>query len=126
MGILDETSRNEPVGCQHLLRAARRCKPRLHCFGHIHEAWGAQRVTWKEGDDLDVNTEEHVKERTEVQVDEEKMERERAVHVNISHEGHEELQFGKETLMVNASIMTLTYKPLQGPWLIDMDLPKAG
>ncbi|KAF2190592.1 hypothetical protein K469DRAFT_811524, partial [Zopfia rhizophila CBS 207.26] len=44
LGRLDKTYRGEPVGCEHLLRAARRCKPRLHCFGHIHEGWGAERV----------------------------------------------------------------------------------
>jgi hypothetical protein len=124
--ILDVARRDGSVGCEHLLRAARRCKPRLHCFGHIHEAWGAQRVTWKEGDDLDVQSEEHVARKKDVLVDEEKMERERAVSVDISHDGGDELQVGKETLMVNASIMTLTYKPWQGPWLVDMDLPKAG
>jgi hypothetical protein len=125
MGILDETRRDGPVGCQHLLRAARRCKPRLHCFGHIHEDWGAQRVVWKEGDDLDVKSEEHVEKRVEVQVDGDKMAQERAVEIDISHEGGQELEFGKETLMVNASIMTLTYKPLQEPWLVDLDLPKS-
>lgn len=80
---------------------------------------------WKEGNDLDVKSDEHVEKRVEVQVDEEKMAQERAVCVDISREGGQELEFGKETLMVNASIMTLTYKPLQGPWLVDVDLPKA-
>jgi hypothetical protein len=28
------------------------------------------------------------------------------------------------TLMVNASIMDLEYKPTNSPWLIDLDLPK--
>lgn len=125
MGILDATNRGEPVGCEHLLRAARRCKPRLHCFGHIHEAWGAQRVTWKDGNDLDVKIGEHVASQEEVRVDVEQMRRERAVHVDISSEGGRELEFGTQTLMVNASIMSLRYDPWQGPWLVDMDLLKA-
>jgi hypothetical protein len=41
MGILDQTMREgESVGCEHLRRAVERCRPRMHCFGHIDEAWG--------------------------------------------------------------------------------------
>ncbi|MCJ1475089.1 hypothetical protein MMC13_003749 [Lambiella insularis] len=34
------------VGCPQLLRALRRAKPLLHCFGHIHEGAGAEVVDW--------------------------------------------------------------------------------
>ena len=44
MGLRDETYRDEHVRCEHFLRAARRYKPRLHCFGHIYEGWGAERA----------------------------------------------------------------------------------
>ncbi|KAF2830169.1 Metallo-dependent phosphatase [Ophiobolus disseminans] len=125
MGILDATRTGEHVGCEHLLRAARRCKPRLHCFGHIHEAYGAQRVTWNLGEELDVKVEEHVERSKNVQIDMDAVVEARASKLDISKEGGDELRFGKETLMVNASIMTLTYKPWNGPWLVDMDLPKA-
>ncbi|RMD41270.1 hypothetical protein DV735_g3873, partial [Chaetothyriales sp. CBS 134920] len=39
--ILDRTFRDEDAGCTHLRRAVEWAKPRLHCFGHIHEAWGS-------------------------------------------------------------------------------------
>ena len=39
-GILDTTSRGEAVGCDDLLEAVQRIRPRLHLFGHIHEAYG--------------------------------------------------------------------------------------
>ena len=39
-GILDRTFRGEDVGCDDLLEAAQRVKPKLHVFGHIHEAYG--------------------------------------------------------------------------------------
>jgi Icc-related predicted phosphoesterase len=39
-GILDWTARGERVGCEDLLEAVRRVKPRLHVFGHIHEGYG--------------------------------------------------------------------------------------
>ncbi len=44
-GILDETARGQHVGCPHLLeRLATLEKLRLHICGHIHEAYGVQRV----------------------------------------------------------------------------------
>lgn len=43
---MDGTKTGDLAGCPHLLRAAMRSRPLLHCFGHIHEGWGAERVTW--------------------------------------------------------------------------------
>lgn len=125
LGILDTTSRGEHVGCQHLLRAARRCKPRLHCFGHIHETWGAQRVKWNQSEKLDIKVDDHVERSQEVQVDMEDSAISSAVRVDISKAGGEEVKYGEETLMVNASIMTLRYKPWNSPWLVDLDLERA-
>lgn len=125
MGILDEVYNGGHVGCEHLLRAARRCKPRMHCFGHIHEGWGAQKIQWKEGDELDVELRDHVQRATPIDVDEQQMKDAHAAYVDISHGGEHAVEFGRETLMVNASIMSVRYKPVQGPWLVDMDLEKA-
>jgi hypothetical protein len=125
MGVLDATYTGEHVGCEHLLRAARRCKPRLHCFGHIHEGWGAQRVTWKGGEDLDVKAEDHIEESEDIQVNMEDAVESRAVGLDVSSECATPLDFGKDTLMVNASIMTVTYKPWNSPWLVDLDLEQA-
>ncbi|KAF1831559.1 Metallo-dependent phosphatase [Decorospora gaudefroyi] len=125
MGILDATRTGEAVGCQHLLRAARRCKPRLHCFGHIHEGWGAQKVRWNDSGELDINIEEHIEAIDTVHVDEEIARENRAATVDISRGGETAVEIGKETLMVNASIMTLQYKPWNGPWLVDMELETA-
>jgi hypothetical protein len=56
----------------------------LHCFGHIHEGWGAERVRWKEDDDIDIDWEKHVERAAWIEVDEEKMNSERAEVVDIS------------------------------------------
>ncbi|MCA9490041.1 MAG: metallophosphatase domain-containing protein [Myxococcales bacterium] len=39
-GVLDRTSRGQDVGCDDLLAAVARARPRLHVFGHIHEDVG--------------------------------------------------------------------------------------
>lgn len=39
-GILDRAFRGEDVGCDDLRDAVERIRPRLHVFGHIHEAYG--------------------------------------------------------------------------------------
>lgn len=39
-----------PAGCPDLFTAVARAKPRVHCFGHIHEAWGAYLARWKTPD----------------------------------------------------------------------------
>jgi uncharacterized protein (DUF2461 family) len=125
MGVLDATHTGEHVGCEHLLRAARRCKPRLHCFGHIHEGCGAQRVMWKENEDLNVEIKDHIEESEDIQVNIEDVVKRRTVELDASSESETPLGFGKETLMVNASIMTVTYKPWNSPWLVDLDLEQA-
>ncbi|EUC48211.1 hypothetical protein COCMIDRAFT_87874 [Bipolaris oryzae ATCC 44560] len=123
-GVLDATQTGELVGCQHLLRAARRCRPRLHCFGHIHEGWGAQKVLWNNGEP-DIKPEQCIQRADTIPVDGGKTANERAATVDISQGSSIAVEFGKETLMVNASIMNVRYDPWNGPWLVDLDLERA-
>jgi Icc-related predicted phosphoesterase len=39
-GVLDRTRHGLDVGCEELLAAVRRRPPRVHVFGHVHEAHG--------------------------------------------------------------------------------------
>lgn len=49
--------------------------------------------------------------------------KEGAYLVDASSESTGPLKFGQDTLMVNASMMNLAYRPLQAPWIVDLDLP---
>jgi Icc-related predicted phosphoesterase len=41
-GILDTTLGGQQVGCADLREAVLKIRPKLHVFGHIHEAYGIQ------------------------------------------------------------------------------------
>ncbi|ESZ95898.1 hypothetical protein SBOR_3711 [Sclerotinia borealis F-4128] len=43
--ILDQVD-GQNLGCPNLLRAIGRMRPLMHCFGHIHEGYGANIFTW--------------------------------------------------------------------------------
>ncbi|SPO03802.1 uncharacterized protein DNG_06485 [Cephalotrichum gorgonifer] len=47
-GVLDYAASGDRAGCEHLFRAVEKARPRIHCFGHIHEAWGAYYGHWAE------------------------------------------------------------------------------
>lgn len=146
LGILDTTYTGQPVGCEHLRQAVQRCRPRLHCFGHIHEAWGAVRKTWdaeadshealswevpqREPWDMEVEGEPEytAHESTATTINpivravpsRETQVRKKCIYLDAT-----DLHFGKETVFVNASIMDLRYKPVNAPWLVDLMLPAA-
>ncbi len=61
-----------------------------------------------------------------VEVEREKVVQERGVYVDLSEGSEEGLRWGEETLFVNASIMDVWYKPVNAPWVIDLDLPVKG
>ncbi len=44
-GILDQTPDGEHVGCDDLMGAVARVKPKLHVFGHVHHGYGTKEVS---------------------------------------------------------------------------------
>lgn len=106
--ILDVIYTGANVGCQALMRAVSRARPLLYCFGHIHEAHGAQLITWKDD---------------ESKIGPEAIEKQTSTSNAYPGTITPPLEFGKETLMVNASIMSLTYKPVNAPWIVELALP---
>ncbi|RAH58655.1 Ser/Thr protein phosphatase family protein [Aspergillus piperis CBS 112811] len=111
-GVLDQVVPNHmSVGCEHLYRAVKRARPRLHVFGHIHEGYGATRREWSSGNE------------SVIQCDKERTLEERCARVDVSGEGGNGLRVGEETLFVNASVVTVQYHAVNAPWVVEMDLP---
>lgn len=136
-GILDHTIHGESVGCDHLLTAVSRCRPLLHCFGHIHEAWGAEIRLWadeaktgaalvalEDQSKLNPGTSivpiSHPTESLEVDAP-----RADDGFQNVSVIDARGVEHGKQTVFVNASIMDVRYVPRQWPWLVRINLPEA-
>ncbi|PYI36505.1 hypothetical protein BP00DRAFT_421451 [Aspergillus indologenus CBS 114.80] len=111
-GILDHVGPDHvSVGCEHLYRAVRRARPRLHVFGHIHEGYGAMRREWSTGND------------SIIQCDQPRTREEHCARVDVSRASMMPLNPGQETLFVNASVVNVQYHPINAPWLVEMELP---
>lgn len=136
-GRLDRTSGGDFVGCPHLLRAVMRARPLLHCFGHIHEGWGAEIANWTSDVDkvaIDTTTIQDWKDGkwrdgvaaqqgiAAVSIDQDATLDQHAASLDLSSSG-KAISQGEQTAFVNAAIMDVTYKPLNAPWLVDVDLP---
>ena len=147
-GIMDYTHARERAGCPDLFAAVARARPQLHCFGHVHEGWGAKLVTWRHHPsenpshftDID-NERSFVLEKLAglKQSKFDSLEAAEAKMKKMAHYTHERccttshctgdaspLELGAQTLFVNASIAGTDSLLTQKPWLIDIELPRAG
>jgi hypothetical protein len=115
-GVLDTVVNGGSVGCEGLFAAVKRARPRVHVFGHIHEGYGALRAEW--GADMTLGG-------TKVVCDEDRVREERGAYVDVSADSGRPLQFGEETLFVNASVLDERYRAVNAPWVVDLDLPVA-
>jgi Calcineurin-like phosphoesterase len=146
-GIMDYTHGRERAGCPDLFAAVARARPKIHCFGHIHEGWGGKLVTWKGNcgekpshftaiDNerstvieklawLEVSmfdTEEDVERKREKV---ERYEKERCVRTSHCEGDEQPLQAGMQTLFLNASVCDSGGELMQKPWLVEIELPTA-
>ena len=146
-GIMDYTSDRKRAGCSELFAAISRARPRLHCFGHIHEGWGAKLVTCRDQPTkspshfTDIDNERSIVIETlsgitprRFDTPEMKLEKARkfALHRQercyvTSHRSADDipLEAGRQTLFVNASIEGTEEEPMNLPWLVDLELPLA-
>lgn len=140
-GRLDETARGDRAGCPHLLRALMRSRPLVCCFGHIHEGWGAERIRWSDQADVTATKSaslEAWKQRdwqdgiatgdeaiVRAEGDRKLAKLHHGVFHDLSTETGTGLSRGEETFLVNGSIMDVKYNPVNAPWVLDIDLPRA-
>ena len=132
--VLDRPEDDSSAGCEHLRRAICRTKPLMHCFGHIHNSYGARRVAWRS------STSEDELEELEITVkgteDDDvlllprpeadgimKNSSRRRGYARIGEQATKELIKGKQTLMLNAAIAGGEGRPGNAPWLVELSLP---
>lgn len=113
-GVLDRCKAGN-VGCSHLLRAVQRARPRLHCFGHIHEGHGALVASWQPRHRRGEITKEVLRE----PVFDKKLQLPDTYPTPVDCN----IEFGHETLMVNGCITNGHGKLRNRPWIFDLDLP---
>ncbi|KAK7427237.1 hypothetical protein QQZ08_006173 [Neonectria magnoliae] len=147
-GVMDLTNSRKRAGCPDLFAATARQRPRLHCFGHIHEAWGAKLVTWRDVasevpshfSDIDNDRSVLVQNLAGLRkskYDDDASAKEKADKANTfledrccrtSHCAGDDnpLEAGKQTLFVNAAIKSDDEDQApQLPWLVDIELQLA-
>ncbi|KAI0845030.1 Metallo-dependent phosphatase [Daldinia vernicosa] len=145
-GIMDLTDSRLRVGCPQLFGSVARARPKLHCFGHIHEEWGAKLVTWRENisevpshfTDIDNERSKIIGKLSNLHSTKfdtpETVEEKSTKRAALSHEGYiktghctgdeNPLRAGEQTLFVNAAIQGVTEEyPMHVPWLVELELP---
>ncbi|KIX94749.1 uncharacterized protein Z520_09439 [Fonsecaea multimorphosa CBS 102226] len=145
-GIMDYTHQRERAVSADLFATVARIRPRVHCFGHIHEGWGARLVSWLHTHSerpthftaID-NNKSHMIEGLatlypsrfdtpeETAQKQEKLDRyKQAGYCKTSHCLGDEIPLDREkTLFINASIADTDGCLTQKPWLVDIELQRA-
>ncbi|CAJ2509000.1 Uu.00g140260.m01.CDS01 [Anthostomella pinea] len=148
-GIMDYSTESRRAGCPDLFAAVARARPRVHCFGYIHEGWGAKLVAWRDAISgkpshfADIDNERSVvveklvnltaaKFDTTASMEEKTLRRAEYVDRGCCATSHcagddNPLGFRRHTLFVNAAIEGMSDEmPFHPPWLVDVELPLAG
>ncbi|KAF2223922.1 Metallo-dependent phosphatase-like protein, partial [Elsinoe ampelina] len=103
-GILDLSAFGGHCGGSNLLAAVKRTRPRMHCFGHIHEGYGT----------------------TFLKLDDPKPNRPRDGEIRITKADSNDppciFDASEGTLMVNAALQTGPSEWANKPWLVEMTL----
>ena len=138
-GILDRTDEAKRAGCPQILAAIASSRPLIHCFGHIHEGWGAKQVVWRDTIEsppshftaIDNDASELIESLATLRPGkfdsgEEKRRKEEKLEELGSRGYYEvkaEVQKGEQTLFVNAAIEGGFKETQRLPWIVALDLP---
>ncbi|KAK0671902.1 Metallo-dependent phosphatase-like protein [Cercophora samala] len=146
-GILDNDYSKKQAGCDWIYKAIAKAKPRMHCFGHIHEGWGAKLIGWREDDkDSDIpggidgqrsfrveslSTLFRSKKDNQGEANAKAAKLQRLRNIGYAKTSHcagdrHPIELGRNTLCVNAAIQPYGRgKHKQQPWVVEMELPAA-
>jgi hypothetical protein len=116
--FLDATPDGRNAGCEHLREAIIRVRPRLHCFGHIHCGYGAQRLDWKSPAKTNDS-------RPFITIPKEwvgKNQAKKKGYSALPPGSVEDMGRKVQTLLVNAAVMDGNGEPSNMPWVVDLDL----
>ncbi|CAK7197524.1 hypothetical protein SEUCBS139899_000171 [Sporothrix eucalyptigena] len=145
-GVLDRSGAKKRIGIPDVFQAVEHARPKLHCFGHVHEGWGAKLVAWRDfdpsqkasyftaidnGQSMSLDTLASF--RRGKFDDEDTAAAKSARLAGFESQGcrptshcvgdDHPIVSGKHTLFVNASISGDPAMPFHLPWLVDLDLP---
>lgn len=148
-GILD-LSGSKRLGSPSLFEAVARVQPRLHCFGHIHQQWGAKMAVWRPQKYLsdavnhftaiDNDATHTVETRAALMAtryddpalaNEKKKKLRRLLALGYAQASWyqtdvDPLTDDSQTLFVNAAVEGISDDfPMHPPWIVDIDLPIA-
>lgn len=116
------------AGSLSLFSAIAKTKPKVHCFGHIHESWGARKVAWR--DDLD-DADQALTHFTAI--DNGALETMQSLQ-KLAEQEHRDsitceldatLEPGQQTLFINAAVEELDKERPQPAILVEIPLSKA-
>jgi hypothetical protein len=138
-GILDYTDSRTRAGSGSLFAAIARRKPKMHCFGHIHEAWGARKITWtgeisdEPSHFTDVDHDQSVLIESRSTLRRQKFDTKEDIEEKHSRRARYEKQgfcdvstsvrAGEQTLFVNAAIEGLEEGEQHLPFMVEIELP---
>ena len=130
-GIMNHTHSGQRAGCPFLFEAVARARPRMHCFGHIHEAWGAKLVTWRQRISAKPSHLTDIDNERSILIDRLADLKKKAGLTSMKCFGTSHCSEDPnplhwlQTLFINAAVQGDEDLPIQPPWLIDLELLPA-
>nr|POE88285.1 putative rhamnogalacturonate lyase c [Quercus suber] len=117
LGLRDQSDHWKDGGCASLRGVMRRVRPMLHVCGHCHQGRGVEIVRWREAGEEDV---------TQEWIDPGAGNKKQSLVDLTGLKGGKCLERGKETAVINASIMAKSWgkggKVFNKPIVIDIDM----
>jgi 3',5'-cyclic AMP phosphodiesterase CpdA len=139
-GLFDLTESKTRAGSPGLFAAIAKAKPKVHCFGHIHESWGAKLVQWRPElseapshfTDIDNNRSELIESRATLNDgkfdDEDTLQAKAAKRAKLGAQGYCKIDTPildkEQALFINAAIEGVEEGTQHLPWLLEMQLPQ--